>query len=146
MKKFSLDQYTNLRKDTHVLSKDKFGEKVLRLKDGFILKLFRTKRLISSARFMPYARRFSKNADTLSTLNIPTVEVSDTFKIPGMKRNAVLYKPLEGVTLRDYLIKNSMSSLISNITISLTRSPRLVRQQPTLACGCSMCMRSGARR
>jgi len=98
-----------LRNNAEILSKDRFGEKVLHLEDGSILKLFRIKRLISSARIVPYARRFSNNAKKLSIMDIPTVDIVDTFKIPVIKRTAVLYKPLEGITLRNYLENRSIT-------------------------------------
>ena len=47
--------YMVLREGAEVLEVDHCGEKVLRLRDGNILKLFRRKRLISSALWYPYA-------------------------------------------------------------------------------------------
>lgn len=109
MKKYTLDEYIRLRKNAEVLAKDRSGDKVLRLQNGSMLKLFRVKHLISSARFVPYVRRFSNNAKKLSMMDIPTVDIIDTFNIPDIKRTAVLYQPLEGVTLRNYLIKNRLT-------------------------------------
>lgn len=45
--------YEALRKGAHVLEADGSGDKVLRLADGRMLKLFRRKRLLSSALFSP---------------------------------------------------------------------------------------------
>jgi len=88
-----------MRDGAGILSKDNMGDKVLALQDGTILKMFRIKHLISSARLYPYALRFVRNAEKLAALNIPSVEVLDWFKIPSIKRTAVQYKRLEGTPL-----------------------------------------------
>jgi len=56
MTPLSHDQYRSLRADAQVIEADGHGEKVLRLADGTFVKLFRRKRLISSALFYPYAK------------------------------------------------------------------------------------------
>ncbi|WP_433887284.1 toluene tolerance protein [Pseudomonas vranovensis] len=83
-----------------ILEADSYGAKVYLLTDGNILKLFRRKRLISSALLRPYSRRFIDNALRLEKLGIPTLNVLQHFTLdtPGMK--AVLYRPLPGKTLR----------------------------------------------
>jgi phage gp46-like protein len=58
----SHDAYLALRADATVLERDLHGDKVLQLADGSYLKLFRRKRLISSAAWYPYAQRFADNA------------------------------------------------------------------------------------
>jgi len=85
-----------LREGAEVLSKGYFGDKVLCLRDGSMLKLFCCKHLISSARVYPYSLRFVRNAEKLTDLNIPTMEVINLFKIPSIKQTAVQYKKLEG--------------------------------------------------
>jgi len=70
----------SLKQNAEILSKDKFGDKVLRLENDSILKLFRIKHIFSSARIVPYSIRFSNNADKLSNLGIPTVKIIDVFK------------------------------------------------------------------
>lgn len=106
-------KYKNTTSRAKVLSHDRFGTKVLQLKDHSILKLFRTKRLISSARIYPYSQRFKHNASRLSRLGVPTVSVLDSFKIPHIRRTAVRYKPLRGRTLRDYLRDHSITGDVS---------------------------------
>lgn len=108
-KHYSHEEYTRLRKNAEILSKDKFGDKVLLLKDGTILKLFRVKRLFSSARIVPYSIRFANNAKNLAELNIPSVKIIDIYKIPSIKRLAVQYEPLKGVTLRNFLKRNPIT-------------------------------------
>jgi len=86
--------------DARILESDSFGAKVYLLQDGHILKLFRRKRLFSSALLRPYSRRFIDNALRLQALGVPTLQVLSFHKLdtPGM--TAVLYRPLPGKTLR----------------------------------------------
>jgi tRNA A-37 threonylcarbamoyl transferase component Bud32 len=76
--------------------------KVLRLKDHSILKLFRLKRYLTSARLIPYAVRFQRHVERLQRADIPTVNIRAVFRIAGLGRTAVHYRPLEGRTLREY--------------------------------------------
>ncbi|MCO7567510.1 toluene tolerance protein [Pseudomonas sp. S 311-6] len=82
-----------------VLEADSYGAKVYLLDDGNILKVFRRKRLISSALLRPYSQRFVDNARRLAQLGIPTLEVISQYKLPMPGRTAVLYRPLPGETL-----------------------------------------------
>ncbi len=93
-------EYQALREGAEVLEADRHGEKVLRLADGTFLKLFRRKRLITSAAWSPYARRFAENASALARLGIPVPEVIEIMRIASLKRDAVHYRPLAGTTLR----------------------------------------------
>ena len=86
-----------------VLERDAYGEKVLQLADGRMVKLFRRKRWLSSALFFPYARRFMRNAQKLAALQIPTVEVVDLAWCAAVRRHLVTYHPLPGDTLRQVL-------------------------------------------
>lgn len=94
------DDYVALRADAQVLTRDRYGDKVLALADGTILKLFRRKRLISSAAWYPYAKRFADNARVLAALGIPCPEVTGLYRLPSVRREAVRYRPLAGETLR----------------------------------------------
>lgn len=93
-------EYQALREGAEVLEADRHGEKVLRLADGTFLKLFRRKRLITSAAWSPYALRFAQNAEALARLGIPVPEVIEIMRIASLKRDAVHYRPLAGTTLR----------------------------------------------
>ncbi|WP_026001217.1 lipopolysaccharide kinase InaA family protein [Pseudomonas donghuensis] len=97
--------YMSLREGAHVLEADGSGDKVLRLHDGRMLKLFRRKRLLSSALLYPYARRFANNAQALRQLGVPSPEVICVYRIPSIQRDAVYYAPLAGETLRQLLHK-----------------------------------------
>ncbi len=103
MQTLSHDAYIALRADATVLEYDLHGEKVLRLADGNYLKLFRRKRLITSAAWYPYAQRFADNALILKERAIPCPVVAATYRIPAIKRDAVLYAPLEGKSLRQII-------------------------------------------
>ncbi len=103
MKRITTDEYQRLRAGAEVLEADSFGEKVLRLADGTILKLFRRKRLLSSAAWYPYAQRFADNAVAMRRRGIVVPEVIDIVRIPCMARDAVHYHPLPGESLRHLL-------------------------------------------
>jgi tRNA A-37 threonylcarbamoyl transferase component Bud32 len=91
----------------------KISHKVLRLENQSILKLFRVKHLISSTRLFPYVKRFQNNAVRLASLNIPTVQVSAVYRIPSIKRTAVHYYPLDGITLREYFNSTPIDDMLS---------------------------------
>ena len=101
MKILKQEEYLALREGARVLETDPHGDKVLRLSDGTIFKLFRRKRLISSAAWYPYAQRFSDNATALDKLGIVVPAVIGVFRIPDIARDAVHYIPLQGMTLRE---------------------------------------------
>lgn len=96
----SHEEYQALREGAEVLEADSHGEKVLRLADGSMLKLFRRKRLLSSAAWYPYARRFAVNARKLAARGIPVPDVVDVMRIASIRRDAVRYQPLAGAALR----------------------------------------------
>ena len=101
MKKLTKEEYITLREGAEVIEADGHGDKVLLLPDGTYLKLFRRKRLISTALIFPYAQRFAQNATKLARLNIPSVSIIELYQIPSCQRTAVHYNPLVGTTLRD---------------------------------------------
>lgn len=92
--------YMALREGASVLEADGSGDKVLRLHDGRMLKLFRRKRLLSSALFYPYAQRFADNCQALRQRAIPCPEVIAVYRIPSIQRDGVYYAPLPGETVR----------------------------------------------
>jgi hypothetical protein len=94
------EEFLALKTGAEVLEADLYGEKVLLLTDGSILKLFRRKRLITSAAWYPYAQRFVDNAEALARRGIPIPRVIEAWRVPSVKRDAVRYWPLAGKTLR----------------------------------------------
>ncbi|MDR0378501.1 MAG: lipopolysaccharide kinase InaA family protein [Candidatus Accumulibacter sp.] len=94
------EAFLALKAGAEVIESDSHGEKVLRLTNGHFLKLFRRKRLLSSALWYPYARRFVDNAEALVTRGILVPRVLAALRVPSVRRDAVLYQPLAGMTLR----------------------------------------------
>ena len=83
-----------------ILEQDARGIKVIRLTDGDILKVFRVKHLVSSARVYSYARQFCRNVERLQVLGVPTVEIRELCHFTDSSNSAVLYRPLPGRTVR----------------------------------------------
>jgi serine/threonine protein kinase len=98
--KITHETWQRVRDGAEVVEADSAGDKVLLLPDGTYVKLFRRKRLISSAAWSPYAQRFADNARALAAHGIPCPRVIDVFRIPSIERDAVHYHPLPGDTLR----------------------------------------------
>lgn len=92
--------FDTLCRDAEILEQDARGIKVIRLADGDILKVFRVKHMVSSARFYSYARQFCRNAERLQVLGIPTLEIKQLFHFTDSSNSAVLYRPLAGKTVR----------------------------------------------
>jgi tRNA A-37 threonylcarbamoyl transferase component Bud32 len=101
LKTLTQQDYLAMREGAVVLEQDGYGDKVLRLSDGSILKLFRRKNLLSSAVLFPYARRFARNALTLARHGIPVPQVIALGAIAEPVRDFVHYRPLAGNTLRE---------------------------------------------
>lgn len=102
MEKLSAGAYAELIRNCQVLQKDSYGEKVLLSDDGQVIKIFRRKRLLSSALLFPYACRFADNAKQLQQRDIPTINVIKLSRCRPLKRDLVWYDLMEGETLRDY--------------------------------------------
>jgi hypothetical protein len=101
LKQLEHADYLTMRAGAAVLEADGFGDKVLRLSDGTMLKLFRRKRFFSSAAWYPYAQRFADNAAALGKRGVPVPRVIEVMRIPSIARDAVHYHPLPGKTLRE---------------------------------------------
>jgi hypothetical protein len=84
LKPLTLNEHQRLVDNSVILEEDGHGLKVLETSDGHIIKMFRQKRVISSALSKPYASRFVKNAHILKKLGIHTVVV-DMFYCPQLK-------------------------------------------------------------
>lgn len=112
-KKLSLAELEKLSAGGEILEADGMGPKVWQLADGMILKIFRQRRLLSSATLFPYAIRFIKNAQRLDAYGIPTVRPLQYLSLPGKRTTAVLYRPLPGDTIAK-LVRNGT---LSEVTI-----------------------------
>ncbi|BCG27357.1 toluene tolerance protein [Pseudomonas tohonis] len=108
MQALNHETYLELSSGAEVLERDGHGEKVLHLVDGSIFKLFRRKRFLSSTAFYPYAQRFSDNVEQLKNKGIPCPEMIGVYRIKGIDRDVVHYKPLPGETLRH--VKNRLDN------------------------------------
>ena len=118
VKVLSKQEYESLCRDAKVIR----SGKVLELANGDFLKLYRVKRVISSAIFYPYSKRFYHNAVQLRCLGIATVDAKRLLRIPSIKRSAVLYAPLPGVTLRDFAQDRGLSqSMAEQIGIFIAK-------------------------
>ncbi|WP_323149305.1 toluene tolerance protein [Pseudomonas oryzihabitans] len=107
MKPLERRQFLELREGAQVLEADAYGEKVLQLPDGTYLKLFRRKRLLTSAALYPYAQRFADNTGRLAHLGIPCPRILAVYRITSIARDAVHYEPLPGQTLRQLMTEDS---------------------------------------
>ena len=103
------------------LEGDDFGPKVLALVDGTIIKLFRRKRVVTSAALFPYASRFARNAEKLQKLGVPVPEVLGVARIQGMGRDMVRYRPLPGRTLRELLEDGLSGERLEALKAQFTR-------------------------
>ncbi|MFC6300683.1 polymerase [Pseudomonas sp. CCM 7893] len=92
--------------DAQVIEADGLGPKVLQLKDGSFLKLFRRRRFYTSGSYNPYSQRFAANCQRLRELGITTPEVQALYDLHDGS-NAVQYHPLSGQTLRHVLASAS---------------------------------------
>ncbi len=101
LKILTQQEYLAMRDGATVLECDGLGDKVLRLADGTMLKLFRRKRLLTSAALYPYARRFVRNAAALAKAGIPVPTIIAALRAPELERDLVHYAPLAGATLRE---------------------------------------------
>lgn len=105
-------EFERMKVGAEVLEQDAHGIKVLRLPNGDILKTFRVKHLVSSARLYSHARSFCRNADRLQVLGVPTVIIKQLFHFADSNNSAVLYQPLPGRTLRQIAGSENLNSLL----------------------------------
>lgn len=92
-----------------VLEKDSHGPKVIRLPDGELLKIFRSRRTPLLARLRPDALRFAERASRLQALGIQTPRICECAWIDKDKIiSACLYQPLQGQPL-DQLFRSQRS-------------------------------------
>ncbi|MCM2265305.1 MAG: hypothetical protein NDI73_08955 [Desulfuromonadales bacterium] len=95
--------YRTLVDCSKIIERDGFGEKVLQTPDGLMVKIFRRKRLLTTATVFPYALRFVRNVTLLSERGVATVEVLDYAYCPPLRKHLVIYRPLPGMTVRQAL-------------------------------------------
>ncbi|GAB1391894.1 toluene tolerance protein [Rhodocyclaceae bacterium] len=111
--------YAALSAGASVIEADAFGPKVLLRPDGDYLKLFRRKRLLSSALWRPYARRFADNALALKTRGIPCPEVLAVYRQKSLARDIVHYRPLPGSTIRQLIAAGIADAAAESLRLRL---------------------------
>lgn len=102
MKQLALEDYQRLSEGAEVLEQDTHGPKALLTPSGSIIKLFRRKRLLSTATVYPHALRFRRNAQRLNRYGVPSVEVQELYHCPAIARDLAIYPWMPGTTLRRY--------------------------------------------
>ena len=102
MKKISIDEYHSLIANTSILERDTLGAKVFLSQNNLIIKLFRKKKRLSKAIFYPYAKRFVNNIKILKKHDITTPDVINYYRVKEHNIDIVIYKPLEGNTVRSF--------------------------------------------
>ncbi|WP_313116884.1 lipopolysaccharide kinase InaA family protein [Ectopseudomonas guguanensis] len=105
------------------IEEDSYGPKVYQFENGDYLKLFRRKRLLSSALLTPYSVRFWRNAVRLKELGIPTITPLQLFKLPKAGWTAVRYQALAGTTLKSvYERDRQLSDALLEQLVALFRT------------------------
>lgn len=107
-------EYLAMQQGARILEQDERGPKVFLLADQTILKVFRPRSRWSRDTLYSNARSFCRNADRLKAHGIPSVTILKLFHFDGMPDTAVLYTPLAGLTLRDLLQQEAVTSEICN--------------------------------
>lgn len=110
----SSKEYRELADQNKILERDSWGIKVLETADNKIIKIFRLKRLISSAFFFPYALRFKWNSILLKRKGIETVVVTKIVYCREEQRHVLYYKKLAGVSIKSILEKNKHNKVLLN--------------------------------
>lgn len=105
------ERFNQLVDSSELIVADLGGPKVMKRDNGNMIKLFRRKRLISSALFAPYAIRFVNNAFRLKELGIATVTPVAVMHCAPLSMHVVEYQPLEGELLRGLLQQENSEAL-----------------------------------
>jgi hypothetical protein len=108
IRRIHADEFARIIDGATVLAGDpKISAGVARRPDRRIVKIFRARGLLSSNTWRPYAVRFASNARELARRGVTTVTVDDVFRIRGSRRDAAIYRPVEGHTLRSVLTRTA---------------------------------------
>ena len=105
----SAADFSTLIHNAKILEQDGFGPKVYHLSDGNMLKLFRRKRLFSSALLRPHSQRFCYNAECLEARGIRTLKPLRIYRLENPAWTAVLSSPLPGETLSKLLREGALA-------------------------------------
>ncbi|AIZ35337.1 polymerase [Pseudomonas parafulva] len=95
-------QFDQLTDGARLIEEDGLGPKVLELRDGSFLKLFRRRDWYTSGAWHPYSARFVRNSQRLALAGIATPDVLELMvRTDGSQ--GVRYRPLSGQTVRQAL-------------------------------------------
>lgn len=111
-------EYSQLLHQNKILERDRWGVKVLETPDNRIIKIFRLKRLLSTAYFIPYALRFKWNANRLKKKGFETVTVDKIVYCREKQRHVVSYQKIPGQPIKYFLEKNKDDKVLINKLIA----------------------------
>ena len=94
-------QLNELLETARIIEEDGHGVKVAELADGNYLKLFRRRRMLSRALRPSPSRRFADNAKQLQSLGVAAPLIDCFVRVPAVKLDGIIYRPLPGDTLRN---------------------------------------------
>lgn len=96
-----------------ILEQDKLGVKVVKLDNNHYLKIFNHRKKISKSNIFCRSKRFERNALKLKRRGINTVEPTQVFKIKDSARDCIIYRGVDGNTVRQELEKNLQKDPLS---------------------------------
>lgn len=103
MKTITAAELSALEEGAAVWARRNGQPKVFRGKDGLVYKLVKSKLHWKPSGPVRCARRFAHNARRLASRGIACPEIVRVLHVAGEDRDLIVYKPLEGETLRDEL-------------------------------------------
>lgn len=124
MKRMTREAFDAMVQGARTLVADEHGPKVFQTPDGRIVKLFRRKRLVSSALMKPYAKCFERASQRLNQVGVPAPMVRGVFRVPSMRRDLVVYQKLAGMPLRDAIVQGpprARRALLKHLAVWLAR-------------------------
>ena len=101
MENLSRHQFELLIEGATVLADSHRGPHVYLTPDNKVVKMFRQKRLLTTNRLDPYARRFERNANRLKVLGFNSVTVEKVARCRDLNKHLVIYPLLPGQTIRE---------------------------------------------
>ena len=109
--------YDNLISQGKILETDPWGTKVVETEDQKIIKIFRLKRVYSSALLFPYACRFKRNATQLKKKGIETIDVESIGYCRAEQRHILTYKRISGLSVKALVTEknNEYTELIEQL-------------------------------
>jgi len=101
--------------------------KIFASNNGQIIKCFHHRKLISSSRLKPYAKRFQQNAQELTRRGIKTVTVRDIWHHAPSDVHLLAYDCLVGEDLRDILTANKQISMSNGIAAESVNNNSVIK-------------------